>query len=207
MKLFLSSVAIPDKVAYANLFDSIEKPRIGIVANAWGVYDSERSKPYIDAIESLFKEMNMFAERIDLLDFAGKKDELDKRLSQFDGIWITGGNSYYLNWCVHQSGFHEIIEKHCKRGLVYGGESAGAILAGPTLNNFQAMDNPADAPEVILDGLNLTNIVVVPHADNKKYVDKLTQIKDALVQDGFETVALNDSEALVFIEGRYYKVG
>ena len=197
MKLFLSSLSIPSESEFVKLFDGKKSPKIGVIANAWGTYDHERSQPYIDAIENRFKAMGMSIEKIDLLDYTNKQELLDRSLDSFDGVWVTGGNTYYLNWCVRQSGFHEVISKHCKRGLVYGGESAGAIIAGPTLNHFQSMDNPNDAPEIILEGIGLTNVVIVPHADNAKYGKILVETRDMLDKDGFETILLTDNEVAI----------
>ena len=81
--------------------------------------------------------------------------------------------------------------------MVYGGESAGAIIAGPTLNHFQSMDNPNDAPEIILEGIGLTNVVIVPHADNAKYGKILVETRDMLDKDGFETILLTDNEVVI----------
>lgn len=201
MKLFLSSLSIPSKNEYIKLFDNTLTPKVAVITNAWGTYDTERSQPYINAILALLQDMNIVAERIDLLDYVDSKEALDSLLNDFDGIWMTGGNSYYLNWCIHQSGFDKIIRKHCERGLVYGGESAGAIIAGPTLDHFQSMDNPDDAPQMILDGLRLTDIVIIPHADNLKYGEVLTDIKASLDRDGFETLVLTDGEAVIINGG------
>lgn len=206
MKLFLSSLAIPNKQEYAKLFGGIRSPKLAVIANAWGTYDNEKSKPYIDAILSLFKDMEITASRINLLDYTNNPKGLDNLLNDFDGVWITGGNSYYLNWCVRQSGFDKIIRKHCERGLVYGGESAGAIIAGPTLDYFQSMDNPNDAPELILDGLRLTNIVVIPHADNVKYKKVLKSIELSLSDDGFNTMTIADNEAIIVSNNKAQKI-
>lgn len=196
-KLFLSSFGIPNQDEFIKLFGSKNAPRIAVVTNAWDPYDQARSQPYIDAIEKQFIEMNLSIERLDLLNYVKKSEELDQHLQLFDGVWLTGGNAFYLNWCVHQSGFDKIIAHHCTKGLVYGGESAGAVIAGPTLQYFQSVDNPDGAPEMIVEGLGLTDTVVVPHIDTKKYGDKLAIVNANLEEDGYKTMPLTDSQALV----------
>ena len=80
---------------------------------------------------------------------------------------------------------------------MYGGGSAGSIVAGPTLKHFEAADDPNEAPEVILEGLGFTESVVVPHMDNVKFKDLIHSIHDQLKADGFKTVPLTDAQALV----------
>lgn len=197
MKLFLSSLSIPNVDAYRSLFDDIASPRIAMICNAWGVYSPEKSAPYIQATKELFAKMHMTVDVIDLLEYSQKQSMLDSLLSKYDGIWVTGGNGYYLNWAIHQSGLYNIINKHCDRGLVYGGESAGAIVAGPSLDHFQAIDDPNEAPKVILSGMGLTNVVIVPHYDNQKYGNKITKIYQEVRAAGSNAVHLNDNQALV----------
>lgn len=202
MKLFLSSLSIPNTDVYRSLFGDIQQPRIAMICNAWGVYSPEKSEPYIRANMGLFTELDMSVEIIDLLEYANKQSDLDDTLSKYDGIWVTGGNTYYLNWAIHQSGLQNIIHKHCDRGLVYGGESAGAVVVGPTLDHFQAMDDPTEAPAVILEGMSLTDVVVVPHSDSEKYSEEVEGIYQALQGAGEDVVRLNDSQALVIDEQR-----
>lgn len=197
MKLFLSSLSIPNTDVYRSLFGDIQQPRIAMICNAWGVYSPEKSEPYIRANMDLFTELDMSVEVIDLLEYANKQSDLDSTLSKYDGIWVTGGNTYYLNWAIHQSGLQNIIRKHCERGLVYGGESAGAIIAGPNIDHFQAIDEPDEAPMVILEGMSLTETVVIPHFDSQKYSDGIKRIDQALRETDATVVRLNDDQALV----------
>lgn len=197
MKLYLSSLGIPNPQAYLSLFAEKQSPKVALVTNAWGAYPAEKAKPYINGIKAQFKTMGITLEPLDLLEYTDKQDKLETRLSSFDGMWVTGGNVYYLNWAIHQSGLHKSIHKLCSNGFVYGGESAGAIVAGPTLDHFQTLDDPNEAPEVILEGMKLTDVVIVPHKDSPKYGEKLEQVRLQLEKDGYKTQALTDAQVLV----------
>lgn len=200
MKLYLSSLSIPEPKAYLELYGKRQNIHVAIVTNAWGVYPHEKSKPYIDNIVNLFMKIGVHAEHLDLLEYQGEQNKLAERLSGFDGMWVTGGNSYYLNWAIHKAGLQNIIHKLCDDGFIYGGESAGAIVAGPTLNYFQAADDPNEAPSVILEGMKLTDTVIVPHVSNPKYSDVMQNIMSQLQQSGYSTVSLIDGQALVIDE-------
>lgn len=200
MKLYLSSVSIPAPQEYLALFAGKDNPKIAIISNAWGAYPAEKAKPFIDAVKTKFKNMGMIADPLDLLDYRGKQEELRAKLLDYDGIWVTGGNSYYLNWAIRQSGLHDIIRDLCQQGLVYGGESAGAIVAGPTLEHFQELDDFSKAPEIILRGMRLIDTVIIPHAGNPKYGEKLRRARLQLERDGYKTRALADEQAMVIDE-------
>ena len=74
-----------------------------------------------------------------------------------------GGNTFYLNHKIHKTGFDELIKAALANGLVYGGTSAGAVVAEPTLHGVEFIDNPKDAPQVIWEGLGLVDFGIVPH--------------------------------------------
>lgn len=155
------------------------------------------SKEWVVEARQAIKDLGVKLEIIDLRDFKGKPQALESKLASKDVIWIGGGNTFYLRWLLRETKSDEIITKLVKNGIVYGGGSAGAIIAGPTLKHFETADDPADAPEVILDGLHLTHIVIVPHMDNSKFLPVINGIRDNLQNDGFAIAPLKDSQALV----------
>jgi len=57
----------------------------------------------------------------------------------------------------------------------------------------------------MLDGLRFTDSVVVPHMDNAKFASIIHGINDRLKADGYKTVPLGDSQALI-IDGDNQRV-
>ena len=53
-----------------------------------------------------------------------------------------------------------MIRELVEQGTVYAGWSAGAGMASPTLRYFDLLDDTSEAPEVIWEGLGLTDVVV-----------------------------------------------
>jgi dipeptidase E len=52
--------------------------------------------------------------------------------------------------------------------LIYGGDGAGAVVAGPTLRGVELVDDPFDVPlgydeYLVWAGLGLTRFTIVPH--------------------------------------------
>lgn len=130
---------------------------------------------------------------------------LRQRLAGCDAIWIGGGNTFYLRWILRETEADEMIKDLVGRGKVYGGGSAGAVVAGPTLMHFEVADSPDEAPEVIRRGLELTDVVVVPHWAREDYGPIMKSVERSLKQDGYRTVHVTDDQAVV-IDGTSFKI-
>jgi dipeptidase E len=144
---------------------------------------------------------------VDLEDYRHDHKGLLERLNVADAIWLGGGNTYYLRWILKTTGADSIITKLVQKGTVYGGGSAGAIIAGPTIDHFQTAEDPSKAPELILDGLGLIDVVVLPHWGNEKYGKLMEGIKSKLHDAKSETVEIRDTEAVIFENGQQTIIG
>lgn len=197
MKLFLSSEAISDGLAPA-FFELVGKApgdtKIVIIENAADV--SRGNKSWVLDNRKQIVSLGCHVELVDLKDYKNKLAELEAALGQGDVIWLGGGNTYYLRWILHETGADKIIIKLVRHGKVYGGGSAGAIMAGPTLQYFEAADDPSLAPVLILDGLGLTDIVTVPHWDDEDYGPIVKTANDHLRKAGFKTQPITQVQAL-----------
>ncbi|HMH70151.1 MAG TPA: Type 1 glutamine amidotransferase-like domain-containing protein [Candidatus Saccharimonadales bacterium] len=198
MKLFLSSQAISKEQA-PHLMKLVGKParsiKIAVIENAADV--EEGSKGWLMRNRQMIESHGFDVEYIDLKNYGQDLETLHTKLADKDVIWFGGGNVYYLRWLLRDTGAENIIKDLVQNGVVYGGGSAGAIVAGPTLHHFEVADDPKASPGVIYEGLSLTNKVIVPHIDNKKYAAIVRGIDDKLKADGFRTVPLGDARALV----------
>jgi len=115
-----------------------------------------------------------------------------------DIIWICGGHTYYLRYILKETGADDAIVRAVAQGRVFAGWSAGAVVAGPTTQFFHLMgDDPEQAPEVVDDGLHLTEYVVVPHCNNPAYRESALLAEERLRASGFKTIPLNDDQAVV----------
>jgi peptidase E len=148
---------------------------------------------------------NFDVEIIDIRQYKSKLAGLEGKLSQKDVIWFGGGNTFCLRWLLKDTDTDKLLNTLVNNGIVYGGGNAGAIVAGPTLKHFEAADDSSAAPEIILEGLQFTDPVVVPHMDNAKFASVIHGINDMLKADGFNTVPIGDRQALL-VDGVEEKV-
>ena len=87
------------------------------------------------------------------------RDELDAA----DCIYVAGGESFRLLYGLKSTGADRLLVEAVRNGKPYAGSSAGAIIAGPSVEPASVMDDPSVAPQLTdCSGLNLTEFVVVP---------------------------------------------
>lgn len=206
MKLFLSSQAITKEQAprFIELVGkSAEDIHLAVIENAADVEPGP--KPWLLRNRQMFESHGFNVEYIDLKKYTDSMDPLRQKLADKDVIWFGGGNTYYLRWLMHSMDIVPILKDLIDDGKVYGGGSAGSIVAGPTLKHFDAADDVNEAPEIRLEGLSLTDKVVLPHMNSAKYAPIMRTIENKLRADGYKTVCLTDDEALV-INGNEEKI-
>lgn len=171
MRLYLSSYRIGDR-AGALLALLGNGKRAAIISNAKDnvspavreIYRSEVYDPHAE-----FASLGILAEDLDLRGYFGAPERLAARLSQFDLVWAVGGNAFTLRRAMRHSGFDRLIVQMLDRDdIVYGGFSAGAVVAAPSLEGMDLMDDPTEVPAgyppgIVWDGLGLIDRAIVPH--------------------------------------------
>lgn len=90
---------------------------------------------------------------------------LPLRLRACDLVIVTGGDPFHLLARARASGFDRAVREAVQGGLPYVGISAGAIVAGPTLEPHVLASPFVPRRGLPLDGFGLTDRVVLPHHD------------------------------------------
>lgn len=197
MKLYLTSYRIPTPDDLKDLLKKdFSQVRVATIANAKD-YLAERARNV--KIEESHADLEVLGfkniEEVDLREFRDA-EKLKTKLASFDFIWVMGGNTFCLMHEIKQSGFDKVINEVLDRGVVYGGESAGACAAGNSLKGIELADNPLFSESVILDGLGLIDKYILPHADNVAFADTTESIRE-IQKDSKKLIELKDSETLV----------
>ena len=155
------------------------------------------SETWLDGFREMLLANGYHIEQLDLRKWTNNHDGLYEKLASKDVIWIGGGNTYYLRWILKETGADGIIQTLVGKGQVYAGWSAGALIAGPTIAFIDEMEPRKVAPEIILNGLNLFDTVVIPHIDNREFAVAAVKTKDQYQLAGYNTVTLADNQVLV----------
>lgn len=195
MKLYLSSYRVPvAEKLFALLGTQPEQVKMALIPNAKDYY-AERARQFkINDVQTYMENIGLKPEVVDLRDCT--PENIKERLAGYDLIWAMGGNTFILRDEMRRSGFENIIGELLESGVVYGGDSAGALVVGPSLKGVEHADEPLFAEHQIYEGLGVIPYVVVPHADNTDFGDAIDKLIAEHKADP-NTVILNDNQAWV----------
>lgn len=168
MRLFLSSYRAGNyQNELVNLFGRGAK--VALITNPKDYKTELEYKESVTEVVDFLKNLGFKVTKIDLRKYFEKVNFTKEDLKTFQAIWMPGGNTFVLRRALKYSGADKIIREMVgKDEIIYGGESAGAILPTPTLTGVQFGDDLNVVPagyqkEVIWEGLNLIPYHVVPH--------------------------------------------
>ena len=170
MKLYLSSYKTGNETA--KLLEMLHnKKRIGYVPNAMDfATDLERRNKGEQGDIQELNSLGLEVERIDLREYFGKEQELEKKLSELGAVYVRGGNAFVLRQAMKLSGLDNILIGMKDKDFVYAGYSAGCCILSPSLESTGLVDNPNvhpyDSKEVIWAGLGIIGYNFLPHFDS-----------------------------------------
>lgn len=201
MKLYLSSIRIPAPEELAALLGKpLDTATAALIPNAKDYYSKRAWEFTINSRMDYMRSLGLNVEAVDLKDYS-EGSRLSDKLSKYDLIWAMGGNTFMLRYEMKRSGFDEIIQGLLNQGVVYGGDSAGALVAGLSINGIEAADEPEFAEEVIDNGMGIVPLSILPHADNPEFLEIVPTFRK-LHQDE-EVIELKDSQAVIFENGTH----
>ena len=199
MKLYVSSMQIPTPKDLQKLIGKpFEAISVALVPNAQD-YFSERARDVnVKRVATYLESHGM---KVDTIDLRNYQDgiSLQRELSVHDLLWAMGGNTFCLRYEMRRSGFDDIIHSLLDGGVVYGGDSAGALVVGVSIAGIESADEPAYAEEVITEGLGLVPYVILPHVDNPEFKDAVAQVRH-INKNRTDIIEINDDQAVIFSE-------
>lgn len=138
---------------------------------------------------------------------AGKsKDDVTAMLNNTDMVFVSGGNVFYLLQEMRLSGFADLIKGFVHKGLLYGGSSAGSIVAGPDLTLAKTLDDPKMAPKLKdYKALGLTDVVVLPHWGSENFRKHYEDFGTSGYTMGQKVVLLTNDQYLM-VEDDHYQI-
>lgn len=185
-----------------------------VITNARDYYPDERRAFDVSNKLAVMTQAGIEAKELDLGAYFGKQDELAAFIDSYQPnlIFAIGGNVFLLAAACHLSGFDEIVRNDLKQDkYVYGGNSAGAMLAADTLK-YYGHDHlmPEAVSEIygvdpIYNGLGLFDQYIIAHADAPNHAEATKIYKERIEKAGFKALLLNQG-AVVIIDGDDQKI-
>ena len=181
--------------------------RVAVVSNALDLIPDESRRSYARNVHDPLAElaqMGLSPFDLDLRRWFGDAAGLERELAEVQMVWAVGGNAFLLRRAMAQSGLDAILRRRlAEDSIAYGGWSAGACVAGPTLRGVDLMDAPDEVaagydPAPIYVGLGLVDFVIVPHfASDHPEADAASVAAAWLADQGLAYRTLRDGEAIV----------
>jgi dipeptidase E len=138
--------------------------------------------------------------RIRLNDLKGKtRKGLQGEMEGISIVYVCVGNTLCMLEKAIESGFDRLVKELTGRGVIYAGESAGSIIAGPDIGLIEFMDDPSAASLKDFSGLALVDFAVLPHCGTKENAEGYERANRTL-KPGYKTVPLRDGQAVVVKE-------
>jgi dipeptidase E len=202
MRLFLSSYRFGD---YSDALLTLvgDEAEAAVITNA---KDDKSDAERLQSVKELFADFNDIGikpHEVDLRRYFEGSEGLREELSKYGFVWVAGGNTFVLRRALKTSGADNILVKLVYADdIVYGGESAGAIIATPTLMGVEFGDDPYVVPagytdEEVTDGLHFVPYAIVPHYESGW--DGQDRMVDVLEEAGMPYKTLTDTQVIVAV--------
>jgi dipeptidase E len=201
MKLFLSSENLGK---YADEFVSlVNGSKLAYIGNAKDYLSDADRNAKVEEHRIQFESLGIDFTEIDLRDYFDSAKNTEDLLNDFGAVWCSGGNTFLLRSALQQSGLDNVLIKKIKdETLVYGGSSAGAVLAGPTIEGTENGDDPDLVEDVYNNqvnwsGLGLVDFVVVPHFESEWFGVYASKMAKDLEKNGRSFKTLRDGQVIL----------
>jgi len=203
MRLFLSSYRAGSHDDQLRKFLG-EIDKVAVITNAKDYKTPEGRITRVKENFDYWRSIGIQPTEIDLRPYFHKSGA-EELLTKHNFIWLAGGNVFLLRRALSYTGldkfFYDAVRKN---EIILGGESAGAIIMGPTLKYSETEedeDSPGYVPhgykqETIWDGLKLIDYVPVPHYASVGYIGIDEYIKN-LENNRIPFKKMTDDQAII----------
>ena len=163
----------------------------------------EEYRGYIDDALQTFADLGFQVEILDIS--ACDRETAQAKIFQSKLLYVSGGNTFYLLQELKKKQLLSLIKEQIADGMVYVGESAGAIITAKDIDYNKLMDDKSVAEELSnTEGLNEVDFYVLPHLGEEPFVESAQATLDTY-SDQLNLFPLNNRQA-VLVEGEGVKV-
>ncbi len=150
---------------------------------------------YIDEAQQTFKDLGF---EIEVLDIAScDRETAQAKIFQSKILYISGGNTFYLLQELKKKQLLSLIKEQIRDGLVYVGESAGAIIATKDIDYNKLMDDKTVAKELSdTAGLDEVEFYILPHYSEEPFTDSSKKTFETY-KNQLNLMRMNNSQAVI----------
>lgn len=197
--LFLCSYFAEVRPLFETFADQHElKKKILFIPTAGNV---EEYRDYIDEGRDILADLQF---EVDLLDIATAAEAVVReKISQTPCLYISGGNTFYLLQELKRKNLLPLIRERINQGMVYIGESAGAIITSNDISYSQIMDDKSLASDLTdYAALGLVDFSVLPHWGEYPF-EEATKQTAAVYEGQLKLLKLTNQQAVLVNDNKY----
>ena len=200
MELLLVSYLAGTKTITANYLSKLSSKTITFIPTAGNV------EPYTGFIDEGIAMLEELGYQLHMLDIAKVDESVSvQELQRTDCVCISGGNTFYLLQELKKKHLTALLARRIREGMLYIGESAGAIIAAPDIEYNQIMDDKTLAPDLTdYTALNVFDHSVLPHIGEYPFETSSRETLERY-RNSLKLIPLNNHEA-VLVNDRGYTV-
>ena len=147
---------------------------------------------------------------IDMDNSVCARETAQAKIFQSKLLYISGGNTFYLLQELKKKELLFLIKEQIADGMVYVGESAGAIITAKDIDYNKIMDDKAVAKELNdTEALNEADFYVLPHVGEEPFAESAQAILitygdklNLLPLNNRQAVLVEDEEVKVLVENK-----
>ena len=154
----------------------------------------EEYQDFVDEAKEAFAKMGF---EIQILDVSKASEaEAKAKIGAAQMLYVSGGNTFYLLRELKKKDLVALIAGRVRSGeLIYVGESAGAMIAAPSMEYASVMDDAGDYGAGAQTGLDLVKFYPVPHYGKEPFVQSAAEILK-IYGGKLNLVPINNAEAI-----------
>ncbi|WP_297949516.1 Type 1 glutamine amidotransferase-like domain-containing protein, partial [uncultured Campylobacter sp.] len=154
----------------------------------------EEYRDYVDEAKEAFVKMGF---EVQILDVSKVSEaEAKAKIGAAQVLYVSGGNTFYLLRELKKKGLATLIADRVRSGeLIYVGESAGAMIAAPSVEYASVMDDAGDYGAAAQTGLDLVKFYPVPHYGEEPFVQSAAEILK-IYGSKLNLAPINNAEAI-----------
>ncbi len=199
-RLFLTSYLAGTKNLVREFLKDIPEKEITFIPTA---SNTEDYKEYVDEAKQVFLELGFSLNIVDIS--IKEKDELDKILENTKILYVSGGNIFYLLQELKHGKILDTIKDRISDGMIYMGESAGAMITSKNIEYSQIMDNKEIATDLDdYEALDITDFYILPHNNEFPFAES-TKETIRVYGNKLNLLPLSNSEA-VLVDGKDFVI-
>ena len=163
----------------------------------------EEYRGYIDEALQAFADLGFQVEVLDIA--ACDRETAQAKIFQSKLLYVSGGNTFYLLQELKKKQLLSLIKEQIADGMVYVGESAGAVITAEDIDYIRLMDDKEVAGELFdTVALKEADFYLLPHVGEEPFAESAQATLDTY-SDQLNLLSLNNRQA-VLVEGEEVKV-